>query len=717
MDKTMKKNTILSSILSLLLLILFTACQTSFIDEALPEFKGMVTDAYTNQPIAQARITLGNDQATTDIQGSYTIAEWQSQDTLEISAPGYEPVHMVLEENPHLVDVIKNVVPLTTMLRPNILSGIVVDRSTGEPIHGAIVNAQYQPTEMANTSETQAMPSATQTISTTTNANGTYMLADLPTTFRLNVSSNDYKPYSVDIHNTTNHSVELQPDIIRGHITNYLSGKPVPDAIVTVGSNTTMTDQEGAYFVRGIPNDATTMTINAEGYMTVTETLPSATVLNIVLHPTQITARLRDTSSGKPIAFATIIATPSLTDTAVAMERIDNAPDGQFTLEQLPEQGYIQILAPGYRKAVLEIKPGSFPSDILLEPFYVKSLYIKSSTAAFMPDVLDEFFAEIDRTELNALVIDLKSDNIADLGLIYYQSNVPIIKKLGTSADLFDIRAILAEARKRSIYTIARIHVFSHDNVLAETKPEWAAHDKRGCVPNENRHCNGDIFYADWDVAWLDTWNRNLWDYNIQLGVEAAQLGFDEIQFDYIRFASDAKNIEDMKLSRPTDPEKHAQAMYENIATFMQQAHEAMNAVGAFFSVDVFGYAAWQPQATIGQNLSLMAPHADYICPMVYPSHFLVNELGFDNAAAHPYEIVLESLQRGEKMIEGRRAKLRPWLQDFTLLWMPDELIVEYGPKEVRAQIDATEVFTGSTGWALWNSDNEYTFDALYESK
>jgi hypothetical protein len=153
--------------------------------------------------------------------------------------------------------------------------------------------------------------------------------------------------------------------------------------------------------------------------------------------------------------------------------------------------------------------------------------------------------------------------------------------------------------------------------------------------------------------------------------------------------------------------------MYENIATVMEQAHKAVNDVGAFFSADIFGYAVWAPQANIGQNAELMAEHADYIYPMVYPSHFWTNELGFENAAAHPYEIVFESMNFGHEMVGDKRAMMRPWLQDFTLIWVPDHLIVEYGIPEVRAQIQAAEDSPYTVGWAVWDPDNEYTLGAF----
>jgi hypothetical protein len=108
-----------------------------------------------------------------------------------------------------------------------------------------------------------------------------------------------------------------------------------------------------------------------------------------------------------------------------------------------------------------------------------------------------------------------------------------------------------------------------------------------------------------------------------------------------------------------------------------------------------------------------MAPHADYIYPMVYPSHFWTNEMGFENAAAHPYEIVAESLRRGQEMVGDKRAKMRPWLQDFTLIWVPDHLIVRYGVPEVQAQIQAVDDAPYAAGWAVWDPDNEYTLDAF----
>ncbi len=665
---------------------------------------GTITDSYTGQPLAAATLTIGSNSVPLKADGSYSTTAWQPDDTVAVAMPGYDPVTLALREIVPERPATGTSVALDIELRPNTLAGTVSSKATKQPLVNALVAVQ-----IVSGTETVTLAQAT------TDANGAYQLSDLPEQFTLLVQATDHALLEEPLTRTTSYDAALSPNVLSGTITDQLSGEPIVGVKIVAGTAQTTTGSDGSYRLADIPADATEVTIEADGYAPITEPLDlvASQTLAAVLRPNTLQGVLVDRDTGEPIPHATIIATEGLTTTAVSSVRIDRSTDGTFKLNNVPESGYIQVLAPGYRKAVYEIKPGSIPSQIGLEPFKARAIYVKTSTAAYMPEVLEEFWQKIDETELNALVIDLKSDNMVDLGLIYYQSNVPIIRELGTSRDLMDIRGILAEAKRRNVYTIARIHVFSHDNLLAETRPDWAAQDKAGCVPNENRKCNGPVFYADWDIAWLDPWNRDVWEYNIQLGVEAAQLGFDEVQFDYIRFPSDAVNIKNMVLSQPTSWRENPDAMYNNIVEFMTLAHKAMNDHGAFFSVDVFGYATWEPQASIGQRADKMAEHADYICPMIYPSHFSTNELGLDNASAHPYRIIEESLIRGQALMGDARAKQRPWLQAFTLLWVPEHLKVRYGDFEVREQIDATENSPYGYGWSLWDPDNHFEWGAL----
>lgn len=680
--------------------------------------EGKIVDAYTNQPIASAHVSI-NDGALvkTDAQGNYVITVRENHATLRVHAPDYDTLQVTLGEVRGSSPERRQIAHLA--LRPHRLEGEVTDRYTGQPI--ADVHIQAQAIDAAQT-PIPGHPILTATTSST----GTYVLVGIPEHVRLTLTAEGYEPLQTTCHRTTQASFQLRPNVLRGFVTDKFSGAPVAGATVSLNAGVDRTDLgdatthvsttttlRGSYLLTNVPEPPLWLEVRAEGYAPLTQEVSQTGKLNLALRPDVVTGFLVDAESGQPVSFATIIATTSLTGTAVAFERIDQSPDGRFRLRGIPEHGYIHVLAPGYRKATLPIGSEPIATRIELQPFAAKALYVKTSTVAYRPEKVQMFFDIIDRTELNAMVIDLKSDDIADLGLIYYASEVPIIKELGTSKDLMDIRGLLAEAKRRNIYTIARIHIFAHDNLLAETKPEWAAKDARGCTPGPNRPCNGDIFYADWDIAWLDPWNREVWDYNIQLAVEAAQLGFDEIQFDYIRFPSDATHIDALRLSRPTDYLNDPESMYENIVAFMREAQQAIHRAGAFFSVDIFGYAVWGPQALIGQDASRMAPYADYICPMVYPSHFVIGELGFANPAAHPYEIVHQSLKNGYQMVHDKRARMRPWLQDFTLIWVPDHLIVRYGVPEVRAQIDATEALTYTAGWSLWSADNEYTYQAL----
>jgi hypothetical protein len=648
---------------------------------------GTIVDAYTGKPVSAAMIQLGGTQLTTDAGGKYQATQWNQKDTLQITANGYEPVSIALAEQPQLA---KPTPPLATVdakLRPNTISGAITDAYTGKPVAGALVQAS-------------------STLSATTTTDGRYTIAGVPESFTLTVSAKDYEAASKALKQQVAFDTTLRPNVLSGIVTDRYSGQPVPNATIKVGDGlSTTTGTDGKYRLTGLPPNAT-VEINADGYAALTQPLEKMIGLDAVLRPDVLRGTLVDSATGAPIKNATVIATPNLESDAVASQRLEDVADGAFRLDGLPEQGYIEVLSPGYRKAIIEIKPGSVPSTIKLEPFRMKALYVTAAVAS-NHDLLMKYFDIIDQTELNAIVIDLKSDLRDDLGLVYYDSQVPIVKELGTSHPNMDLKAILAEAKKRGIYTIARTHIFSHDNILAEKKPEWAAKDKD----------TGGVF-ADYPgpgihYDWLDPWNRNVWDYNIQLAVEAAHLGFDEINYDYIRFpslefAADDKNR--LQLSKPdaTDEEKYA-----NIVEMLKQSQTAINAAGAFLSVDVFGVTAWEPSPLIGQDIGRMGQYTDYVCPMIYPSHFWPGAAGFDNPAAHPYEIILESMQRGEKQMVDKRAMLRPWLQDFTLTWVPKDQIVEYGPNEVRAQIKAMEDYGKAAGWQLYDSANQYTVEAL----
>ena len=662
-------------VVPLLFALLLVAC-----DQApKTTLTGAVLDAYTNEPIEGALVRFGDKPAVpTNGQGLYTTQNWSAEDTAVIQSSGYQSATITLGERPELATSQALTVTLDTALRPNTLTGVIRDEYTNEPLAGALVTAS-------------------DTISATTDDAGHFELEGVPEAYQISVEAPDHAETKADINRLTEHDVALRPTTLQGMVVDTYSRMPVADVAVRLGDSEATTDAEGRFTLTDIPPDGE-LAFTRQNYEDVRMPLERTTTIDVAMRSNVIEGLVRDITSGTVLSDTTVIATETLTGTAIANVRTDD--QGRYRLENTPPNVFITALHPGYQRAQIQSTPGEAPPDIELEPIAARAIYLKANNATNRENVM-AYLDIIDNTETNALVLDLKSDNIEDVGLIYYDSQVPLIQELGTSISKMDLPWILEEAKRRNIYMIARIHVFAHDNALLETRPNWYVQK------------DGQPYFADFGIAWLDTYNEEVWDYNIQLGVEAAQLGFDEIQFDYIRFPSDG-DLTGTTLLGPRDWRNNPDDMYNTVGRFMERAHKAINEAGAFFSVDVFGYVAWEPQPNIGQNLQVMGQHADYVYPMVYPSHFLYDELGLGNPSLHPYEIVAHSMEMVKSQLVGKasRAKVRPWLQDFTLIWVPDHLIVQYGVKEVRAQIDASED-KNTNGWALWDSDNDYTMGAL----
>lgn len=663
--------------LILFVALILAACSTT----PKVTLTGQIVDAYTNQPIEGALFMAGKQSGVpTDAQGRYTTQAWQPSDTAIIQASGYQSATIELKDRPELTKSKALTLTLDAALRPNTLSGTIRDEFTQQPLAGAVVVAS-------------------DTISATTDEQGRYELEGVPEAFQINVVAPDHEETRVDINRLIEQDVAVRPTTLQGMVVDAYSSQPLSDVEVTLGEASAKTGADGRFTLEHIPPDGELVFVRAE-YAEVRMPLERTTTLDIAMRPSVIEGTVVDATSGTVLSDTVVVASETISGTALASVRTD--AEGSYRLTDMPEHVFLKALHPGYRRADGEAKAGTSNVDLKLEPIVAKALYLKSINAINY-DNITTYLNMIDQTELNALVLDLKSDNIEDVGLIYYQSQVPLVRELGTSIDKMDMPWIMREAKKRNIYTIARIHIFAHDNSLLQVRPDWYVQDKT----------TGKPWFADFGIAWLDTYNEAVWDYNIQLAVEAAHLGFDEVQFDYIRFPSDG-DLTNASFKGPRDWQNNPDEMYNTIGRFMQRAQKAINEAGAYFSVDVFGYVAWQPQAKIGQNLAIMGKYADYVYPMVYPSHFLYDELGLGNPAAHPYEIVAESMRLVKDQLKGEasRAKVRPWLQDFTLIWVPDDQIVQYGPREVRAQIDAADE-NGTNGWALWDSDNDYTIEAL----
>jgi hypothetical protein len=320
------------------------------------------------------------------------------------------------------------------------------------------------------------------------------------------------------------------------------------------------------------------------------------------------------------------------------------------------------------------------------EAVYSKGIYISFRTVS-TPRV-DELLDLIKRTELNTAVIDIKDYT----GRIAFDTDNDLINEIGSEQIwIKDIKALVDKFHKEGIYVIARVVVFE-DNFLPQKEPYLALKTRNGNLWRDRR-----------GLTWLDPAAEDVWDYIVALTKEAAEAGFDEINLDYIRFPTDGdiSNIVYPFWDYKT-PKK------EIIRRFFEYFSQRVKPLGVFISADLFGLTLTrETDLNIGQWLEDAALYFDYICPMVYPSHYPEGYEGFVNPATHPYEVIYDSLTIGIERLASisSLAKLRPWLQDF-------DLGANYNAKMINLEKEAV-YNAGAYGWLLWNPKNIYTEDAL----
>jgi peptidoglycan/xylan/chitin deacetylase (PgdA/CDA1 family) len=303
----------------------------------------------------------------------------------------------------------------------------------------------------------------------------------------------------------------------------------------------------------------------------------------------------------------------------------------------------------------------------------------------------------LESTELNAIVMDVKGDR----GYIPYASNVQLALDIGASRRpiIEDWAAWMEWFHERNIYTIARIVVFK-DEPLATAHPEWAVIDAE----------SGEIWHDGENLSWVDPMREEVWDYNIALAVEAAQQGFDEIQFDYLRFPTDGA-IRQATFADENTQENRVAA----ITAFLSKAREALAPYDVRLAADVFGYTTWRTDDMgIGQQIEAMAPYLDVLSPMLYPSTFkdgLPALPEYRQAIAFPYEIVSLSTLAAVKRLHAINPALevRPWIQDFRDYAFDRRT---YTPDEIRLQMEGARQ-AGARGWMLWDPRVKYSPQAL----
>ncbi|HHW22395.1 MAG TPA: putative glycoside hydrolase [Clostridiaceae bacterium] len=347
--------------------------------------------------------------------------------------------------------------------------------------------------------------------------------------------------------------------------------------------------------------------------------------------------------------------------------------------------------------------PTPEPTPEPMEPVKVKAVYLTGTTVA---KSIDHYIDLVNKTELNSLVIDIKES-----GYINYVSDIPLAKELSLSRNVYNVQEVLKKCHDNNIYVIGRIVVF-RDNGLSTKKPEYAIKKPNGSLWKEGKL-----------GSWTNPYIQEVLDYNIEIAKEAAELGFDEIQFDYVRFPT--TSAKEVTYGENVPPKSEA------INGFLKKATEEIKKVRDIpVSADIFGIVIESDRdgKAIGQMFDEIGLHIDYISPMIYPSHYAnaskgvfgngvgqkINGILFTAPDLEPYKVIYNALLKTKDRISqvpGYKAKVRPYLQDFTIK-MDEGYYQVYGSKQVREQIQAV-YDAGYEEWILWDGSNKYSEDAL----
>ncbi len=351
--------------------------------------------------------------------------------------------------------------------------------------------------------------------------------------------------------------------------------------------------------------------------------------------------------------------------------------NGSFSIQS--DEELFHVKAYGYR-------PFSFSKDsntttFELESFHVKALYLSFWGANINSKTIKRVLNIIDNTDVNTIVVDVKNE----YGSTSYKTSFKQANSYGAwhKRTIKNIERFMELMRSKNIYTIARIVVFK-DELQASNNPEYAIKKRDGTI--WRNHDN---------MAWVDPFDKRAHKYTIAIAEDAARVGFDEINFDYIRFPA--------KKGLVFCQENTQENRIKAIGEFLEYAQKRLRKYGVFISVDTYGNICWsKDDNNIGQTVVSLAKHADYLAPMLYPSGFAKGSFYFEYPSEHPYEVIFRSIKNTKDRIETTR--IRPWLQYFKDYAHKKRYYKKF---EVNEQIRATQD-VNTSGWMLWSPSSKY---------
>ncbi len=642
--------------LALALVILIPAMVLVYLAQTTRQLTGVVRDSINQQPIQDALINLNGNLAASDANGEYSITLFPGATRLGAEADRYVPAQLEFDaSNP-----LSRTVTFDVWLMPNQVGGVVRDAETNIPLPNAQVMVGEQ--------------------KILTNAQGAFQAQGIKKNTPITVTVPGYQAMTQVFDGQGALDIPLTPSTVVVTVSDVGTKKPLANVRVQFDTQSLTTGLDGRVELRRI-KPGTTIRVSLPGYDGVSAPFLGGELIGFGLRANVVEGIVTDATTNQPLG-GTLVMMGAITTTTNAQ--------GKYRLENVPPKATIALLAPGYRKTPADVS-GLARRDIKLAPFQARGIRVPFGATN---DHVNELVDMVTKTELNTLVVDVKSEK----GRIAWDSRVPLAKEIGARLSVsVDVVVVLEACRQHNIYCIARMPVFQ-DTLLATSRPNLAI-----------RYPNGVLFTeAGGATAWTNPFNQDVWNYNLALAKEVVAMGFEEIQFDYVRFpgawpnlAYAAVDTEDTRLGA--------------ITGFLARAQKELRPTGVFLSADVFGLTtATDDEQRIGQRLRDLGPYLDYISPMVYPDTWvraedlLTRGLGISNcteAVRCPYEVIFNSTKRA---MEKTPTRIRPWLQAYVGRG-------DYGVPQYRIQKKAaTEA--GSHGWLFWNGTGNYDIK-LFDAK
>ena len=456
------------------------------------------------------------------------------------------------------------------------------------------------------------------------------------------------------------------------------SAEPVPDAQLTVDETGATTAEDGTVTLTAMRGAS--VSVSADGHDPAEASVPDEGDLRIELRPNVVDGVVTD-AAGEPVAGVRVFV-----DGSDALVETDE--DGAYQLPAVPEAATVVYKMPGFRLHEAAITDGA-TVDVELQPFEARALYAPSAIFE-APGRLDEMLALLERTEANALVIDVKETD----GRLYYETDLETAAELGAirEAPIFDLEELLPMLKERGIYTIARTVVMK-DNTSAAARPELAVRNS----------ATGEPWRDNIGGAWLDPSAPGVAEYIASIPGDLAAKGFDEVQLDYIRFFSDGPyDLADTNLPNTQSFRLPA------IQRVLRVVSTELDATRTFLGADVFPISFIVPDDQgIGQRPEVIMPYVDYFCPMVYPSHYGPGVFGHPVPNTAPYDVIDKTLEIMNEQAAGLPVVIRPWIQDFGYGAFPP-----YTADQVLAEMQAARD-NDAKGWMIWNARATFTETAL----